>query len=400
MKREIMLCMIICTLLIYSFSVIAEKVDFGQMPKGLNTIDDEADVPTWAEGDTWTYNIGLTGLYSMISFNWAINDLVFSVDDVTSSAYKVGFEGTVTGSLSIEDASISGTLRDTTLEGEIQVEKSNLGYKQLEIHIDGKVVIALIPINLEADVSVMFDPTFVTLDFPLSVGKQWNIPISDVIIQGSFSLVQTIEIPLDSSDWVGGGNAECTSKETETVTAGTYDAFKILSDQDIYERYYAPAAGTIIKAFGESFSLDEIIIELKSTTYQVEEPGAPNKPNRPSGPSSGVPDKEYTYSASTTDPEGDQINYLFNWGDGSDSGWLGLYNSGETVSASHKWTSKGSYEIKVKAKDVNGMESEWSDPLGVSMPKNKNTMFASQQLINIIQKLFPSVNLHKLGLMN
>jgi len=29
----------------------------------------------------------------------------------------------------------------------------------------------------------------------------------------------------------------------------------------------------------------------------------------------------------------------------------------------------GSYGIKVKAKDVNGAESEWSDTLAVSMPK-------------------------------
>ena len=32
---------------------------------------------------------------------------------------------------------------------------------------------------------------------------------------------------------------------------------------------------------------------------------------------------------------------------------------------------KGDFEVKVKAKDMKGLESEWSDSLVVSMPKNK-----------------------------
>jgi len=32
---------------------------------------------------------------------------------------------------------------------------------------------------------------------------------------------------------------------------------------------------------------------------------------------------------------------------------------------------KGDYEIHVKAKDEYDAESEWSDPLSISMPKNK-----------------------------
>jgi len=53
---------------------------------------------------------------------------------------------------------------------------------------------------------------------------------------------------------------------------------------------------------------------------------------------------------------------MWDWGDGSYSAWLGPFDSGEVISASHAW-SKGSYNIKVKAKDVLGAESNWSDPL-------------------------------------
>ena len=63
---------------------------------------------------------------------------------------------------------------------------------------------------------------------------------------------------------------------------------------------------------------------------------------------------------------------MFDWGDGSTSFILGPYESGAECSASGIWFDEGSYEIKVKAIDEHGAESEWSDPLIVSMPKSYN----------------------------
>jgi len=85
----------------------------------------------------------------------------------------------------------------------------------------------------------------------------------------------------------------------------------------------------------------------------------PNKPATPDGPSSDKVGETYTYTSSCTDPDGDQIYYLFDWGDGTDSGWIGI---GE---ASHKWTENGNYDIRVIAKDIHDFESYWSDPLTV-----------------------------------
>ena len=45
-----------------------------------------------------------------------------------------------------------------------------------------------------------------------------------------------------------------------------------------------------------------------------------------------------------------------------------LEGRGSMCNASHTWKSMGNYTIKVKAKDVNGGESEWSEELVVSMP--------------------------------
>lgn len=102
------------------------------------------------------------------------------------------------------------------------------------------------------------------------------------------------------------------------------------------------------------------------------------------GPSRGKIGEEYEYAFATMDPDGDDdVYYYIDWGDGTQSDWLGPYESGEEVTASHTWTSRGSYEIKVKAKDVNGAESEWSDPLPISMPKTYEN-----PLWTLIERLF------------
>ena len=56
--------------------------------------------------------------------------------------------------------------------------------------------------------------------------------------------------------------------------------------------------------------------------------------------------------------------YLFDWGDGTNSGWIGPYNSGVIVNASHIWTEIGDYEIMVKAHDRR-RETDWSEPLTI-----------------------------------
>ncbi len=93
----------------------------------------------------------------------------------------------------------------------------------------------------------------------------------------------------------------------------------------------------------------------------------PEDPQKPSGESEGVTKVSYTFSSSTTDPEGQQIFYLFDWGDNTTSEWLGPYDSGNTVNAAHTWNDKGDYEIKVKAKDINDSESKWSDPHSINI---------------------------------
>ena len=94
------------------------------------------------------------------------------------------------------------------------------------------------------------------------------------------------------------------------------------------------------------------------------------------GQENGKIGEEYEYNFSTKDADMDDILYLIDWGDETNSGWLGPYNSGVTGSAKHTWDKKGTYQIKVKAKDVYGAESDWAT-LEVSIPRTRmlNTPF-------------------------
>ncbi len=95
-------------------------------------------------------------------------------------------------------------------------------------------------------------------------------------------------------------------------------------------------------------------------------------PDKPiiTGPTTGEEGAEITIYFSSTDPDGHDLYYLVDWGDETNSGWLGLYASGEECNATHHWTIKGDYEIKAKAKDICGAESDWSEPHIISIVGN------------------------------
>ncbi|MDG6229079.1 MAG: hypothetical protein QCH96_03845 [Candidatus Thermoplasmatota archaeon] len=97
---------------------------------------------------------------------------------------------------------------------------------------------------------------------------------------------------------------------------------------------------------------------------------APYKPLTPTGPSQGKPNNEYEFTAQATDPDNDRIQYGWDWnGDGTVDEWTEYVESGEQYVTRHTWIEKGSYDIFVKAKDEHGYEGDWSDPLTISMPK-------------------------------
>jgi pyrrolidone-carboxylate peptidase len=129
-------------------------------------------------------------------------------------------------------------------------------------------------------------------------------------------------------------------------------------------------------------------ITLRETIKYLSDSNMP--PNTPTitGETNGKTQTSYDYAIQTTDPEQDKVQYFIDWGDNTNSGWIGPYTSGQTVSVPHSWDSDGTFNVKVKAKDsLTGKESDWAT-LTVKMPYLYDKPI--QQFLNLLFQRFPN----------
>jgi hypothetical protein len=102
-------------------------------------------------------------------------------------------------------------------------------------------------------------------------------------------------------------------------------------------------------------------------TFKVVENQVPSVPEI-NGTTKGKPNIQYTYKLKSTDPNNDDVYYYVDWGDGSNTGWIGPFTSGEEISVNHTWTKKGTYKISARAKDVYNLITNWVT-LEVTIPR-------------------------------
>ncbi len=117
----------------------------------------------------------------------------------------------------------------------------------------------------------------------------------------------------------------------------------------------------------------------------------PNAPFAPDidGETSGKIEEEYKYTFTTTDPNGDDVYYWIEWGDGKIKNWIGPYDSGEEITINHTYEEKDTYIIKARAKDTNNLWGPWSE-FEVTMPKTKQS--TNRWFIQFLEKhprMFP-----------
>jgi len=93
-----------------------------------------------------------------------------------------------------------------------------------------------------------------------------------------------------------------------------------------------------------------IIVEPSRTT---QEPESPPQTTQPSGELRPFRNTAYTYSASTTDPEGDDIRYNFTWTENgvTTSTVTGWFESGNTATVTHTWTCFGQQTMCLYVQD-------------------------------------------------
>ena len=224
------------------------------------------------------------------------------------------------------------------------------------------------------------DPSsFLTVGTEEEPNKPPHIPSNPYPAHGSTS----VNINVDLS-WTGGdpdgdpvtydvylGTSSTPPKVASNQTATTYDPGTL----DIDKTYY----WQIIAWDDQSAFTEGPVWWFSTGTNQP-----PSKPIILSAPTFGRPEVQLDFSTVAIDPEVDQIYYMWDWGDGELSGWLGPFASGQTSEAHHTWDESGEFEIKVKAKDSNDAESYWSEPVQIIIENNPPNMEITQPLPNVL----------------
>jgi len=135
-----------------------------------------------------------------------------------------------------------------------------------------------------------------------------------------------------------------------------------------------------------------LMIPLFASTAMANEP--PTAPQI-DGPTSGKAGEPLTYTFTSIDPDGDFISYFVRWdwsccaSENSD-----FVPSGEPVSMSHTYSRKGTYSIRVMAKDINQAESNWS-VFKVTIPRTRSTtnIVWYQLFLDLFPNAFPLLRL-------
>jgi hypothetical protein len=108
------------------------------------------------------------------------------------------------------------------------------------------------------------------------------------------------------------------------------------------------------------------VIPAQSIPFSLSAYAVNNAPNAPAlaGPASGNQNASLAFSATATDPDGDNIRYLFDWNsDGVGDEWSGgggWVASGTSQSLVHTWITPGTYTFQVKTQDAVGSYSGWT----------------------------------------
>ena len=168
--------------------------------------------------------------------------------------------------------------------------------------------------------------------------------------------------------------------------------FKYDLDSNLISYLTGPSSssGRDLEIYDDCLYLSSFDYVLKYDMYQNPDNNKPDKPSKPSGPINGRILIPYAYTSTATDPDNDLISYDFSWGDGYCS-FLRWYDSGESVKTYYTWREKGEYEVKVRVRDEFGLVSEWSDPLPVTMPRNRAINSPFLRFLKNHPNLFPII---------
>ena len=226
-------------------------------------------------------------------------------------------------------------------------------------------------------------------------GAQVSVSYSNRYTIEEIQIAVYSDMDIGLAKWVHSCEGECPSCQFKTNTYKPGIIIRVEQDTDIED--------IILRMYSLGVFVTLAIPPQKvyPVTWDAEIGGnfKPEQPDPPSGgPANniGKVDKEYTFSVQTVDPEWGDLTYEIDWGDDTTSTKTGA--SDDVTEMTHKWTTKGDYYIKVRAKDDKNEWSGWShlrtiEIEGKGKTKDLKLIDSFEKIIDrflFIKNLFPS----------
>jgi hypothetical protein len=293
-----------------------------------------------------------------------------------------GYKGPGAWILKINSSDNGSVIWDTFFEGEDILE--NKAYSIRQTSDDGYIIGGFVRYD-----SSQSDGWILKLD--TNGYEEWYKSFDG----GDDEKIQAIEQTID------GGYLSCGF--TKSYGAGVYDGWILKTNDTGYEEWNLSIGGNQDDWFYDSdLSIDGGFIVAgkryssasQSDGWLIKFKGENQPPSAPtvSGPTSGKPGQSLTFTFNSVDPEGHDVRFLIDWGDG-ESETTSFTGSGTDMTASHAWSEKGTYTLTVKAEDEFGALS-FETSGKITIPRNKiinnpflNWLQCHPNMFPLLQKL-------------
>ena len=381
MKTKKIIYTLICMVILLSSSVTGSKI-FIDLHNEKSSINNQiqAELPVWNIGDEWVFSIEIQGSQGdLLSFDLNIEFIKMKVIEIENDIYTLSLNvprGSFLGSgfVDLDLLQLQGALINTKLDGFLQIKQSTLEIIDGTYTIDGYIdKVVDIPFTIDGNLSFYDEyynqTNFSTIRFPISIGQEWTNQLSYIVMAMNVNLISETSYIFT---YVPEQTFQCQEIDVIQFNNNDYDAFLISRNNAQSDKiWYSIAKGNILKlefndlTLGNDYEISSMNMNLLSTTYEIDS-SSPNKPDTPTGPININVGETVEYQTQTNDPDNDYIRYIFDWNDGTES-YTDFHISGETITILKQWMSKGTYNLKVKARDIYGKESSWSDELEVTV---------------------------------
>ena len=215
----------------------------------------DAEQPIWNVGDKWEYKASMEifDLSYDYHFTYEVSDLAtFNLNGTDYDIYDIDVTADMTLRMpNIDEITVTMTGYDYILRDNLEGIKSKLSASYM---------------GTETTVEVIYDPPMKQLDFPLTIGKSWDVT-------SRITIIQNINGEVTSSNWTISGTYTIMGLEIKTVEAGTFECHKIKSDDGlgtVTYSWYSPEVKNIVLGSDISTGSD---LEIELTSFSEKEDG-------------------------------------------------------------------------------------------------------------------------------